>query len=298
MLGAIPLVPDASLRASAYPRVKAVVDSLPDPVPDEQARAIQRVVLRSLAATRQEPATQFKIMTGFIQRDTELQTAALSLRSLPAESWDQAAIEPTVAALVKWAKNTPASGRAARDYLETVQVADDLISHLPAEQAEAFRKQLRSLRVAVFLVRSVPEEMRFDTKRLVVEADKPFQIVFENPDAMPHNLVIVKPGTRERVGTAAMMLPPEQLDVSGRAYVPDVADVVAATKLIESGQSETLRVSALTEGVYEFVCTFPGHWTVMWGQLVVTKTPDVNVSPAPTAPAASPATPAAHAHGK
>ena len=299
LLGAIPLVPTAALRATAYPRIAPLVAKAPDPAfTPELARALQRAAIRAMASTQQEPAAQFQALTRFIQRDEELQAAALSLRSLPSSSWAQAGIEPTVSAMVKWAKNTPASGRSARDYLETVQVADDLISHLPAEQAEAFRKQLRSLRVAVFLVRSVPEEMRFDTKRLVVEADKPFQIVFENPDAMPHNLVIVKPGTRERVGTAAMMLPPEQLDVSGRAYVPDVADVVAATKLIESGQSETLRVSALTEGVYEFVCTFPGHWTVMWGQLVVTKTPDVNVSPAPTAPAASPATPAAHAHGK
>jgi azurin len=92
---------------------------------------------------------------------------------------------------------------------------------------------------------------------------------------MPHNLVVVEPGARERVGTEAMQLPPEFVDRSGRAWVTESREIVAATKLIEPGQSETLRIKPLREeGVYEYVCTFPGHWTVMYGQLVVTK--DVN----------------------
>jgi azurin len=113
---------------------------------------------------------------------------------------------------------------------------------------------------------------------------------------MPHNLVVVKPGTREKVGTAAMALTPDDRDSKGRAFVPNSNDIIAATKLLEPGQSESLRLPAnalRTEGEYEYVCTFPGHWLIMWGKLIVTKNVDAylkaNPNAAPSPPAAAPA---------
>ena len=78
-------------------------------------------------------------------------------------------------------------------------MASDLAGLLPKEQARAARKDLRDLSVAVFVIRSVREQMRYDTPRLVVEPGKPFEVIFENDDFMPHNIVFVKPGTREKV---------------------------------------------------------------------------------------------------
>jgi azurin/glucose/arabinose dehydrogenase/lysophospholipase L1-like esterase len=302
LMNGIALLPDAALRATAYPRIAAIAEQAPDPaLPPEHARWERRAAIRALASTRQEPEAQFKILSRFIQQEDELQAAALSMRALPKSSWAAAEVEPTVKTLLKWAKTIPASGRSAREYLETVQITDELIASLPAETAEPYRKQLRSLRVTVYLVRTLPEQMKFDTSKLVVKADQGFQVLFENPDAMPHNFVVVKPGTRERVGMAAMTMSPEKLDAAGRAYVPDTSDVIAATTMVDAGQNETLRVPALAEGVYEFVCTFPGHWTIMWGQLVVTNNPDSvasATSPPSSVPAAPTAPPAAHAHGK
>ena len=65
-------------------------------------------------------------------------------------------------------------------------------------------------------MKTVREQMRYDTTRLVVEAGKPFEVIIENDDFMPHNFVIVKPGTREKVGTAAMTMPPTKLDEGSR----------------------------------------------------------------------------------
>ena len=72
--------------------------------------------------------------------------------------------------------------------------AGDLAGLLPPEDAAAARRDLRDLRVSVFVIHTVREQMRYDTPRLVVEAGKPFEIVIENDDFMPHNLVVVKPG--------------------------------------------------------------------------------------------------------
>ena len=40
----------------------------------------------------------------------------------------------------------------------------------------SIRRDLREVRVAVFVIRTVREQMRYDTPRLVVEAGKPFEV--------------------------------------------------------------------------------------------------------------------------
>ena len=71
-----------------------------------------------------------------------------------------------------------------------------------------------------------------------------------------------------------MTMTPDKLDKQGRAYLPAAfeKDIIAATKLMEPGQKEQLKVRAPNRpGDYEFVCTFPGHALIMWGTLTVTK---------------------------
>lgn len=206
----------------------------------------------------------------------------------------------TVAALVNWVDQLPRSKRREPASLGVLQVAEELCARLSAQDAAPLLKQLDSLRVPVFFIRAVPEEMRFDTTRIVVESGRQIQIFLENPDAMPHNLVVVRPGARERVGTAAMLMSPDQVDANGRAYVPQSTDVIAGTKLLETGQSEMIRViPPAIEGVYEFVCTFPGHWSVMWGEMVVTRDPRAYLEQRSEPPPAAAPTPvgAAHHHG-
>ena len=91
---------------------------------------------------------------------------------------------------------------------------------------------------------------------------------------------------------------PDELDSKGRAFVPKGDDVLGGTKLLEAGQRESLKMKAIDkEGVYEYVCTYPGHWEQMWGKLVVTKDVDNYLRNAPkeAAPAARADT-AAHKH--
>jgi azurin len=136
--------------------------------------------------------------------------------------------------------------------------------------------------------------MRYDTPRVVVEAGKPFEIVFENNDFMPHNLVVVKPETREKTGLAAASMSPEQLDRHGRAYVPSSSDILAATKLLQNGQRESLKMTApTTTGDYDYFCTFPGHYQVMWGRLAITTDIDSYLREHPEPPMPSPAAAAA-----
>jgi azurin len=157
-----------------------------------------------------------------------------------------------------------------------VQVGMDIATLLPAADSARVRGELLDLSVSVFVIKTVREQMRYDVGRIVVEAGKPFEIIFENDDMMPHNLVVVQPGAREEIGTLADKMQPTQLDRQGRAFVPFGRNVgskiLAATKLVEPDQKETLKLEAPSKtGNYEFVCTFPEHWKVMFGQLIVVK---------------------------
>ncbi|MBI5692356.1 MAG: HEAT repeat domain-containing protein [Verrucomicrobia bacterium] len=306
LLGGIPLIPDATLRATAFDRVMPILALAVTDIagPDHIVAAIQRDAMRSAVSSRREPGAVFAALTSMIERGYQVPTAAQGLRALPRAAWPTEAAARSARALIAWAGKTHTSERTSRDYVETIQIAEELAGSLPAAEAEGIRQTLAGLRVSVFVVRAVVEEMRYDTPRIVVPAGRPFEIIFDNPDVMPHNLVVVKPGTREKVGTAAMTLTPDQLDARGRAFVPAGEDVLAATKLLETGQSETLRLpgnAIRTEGEYEYVCTFPGHWTVMWGKLIVTKNVEAYLKANPLAVPASPAAPtapAAHGHDK
>jgi azurin len=184
--------------------------------------------------------------------------------------------------VLTWAKTVPAAQRSNQDVVSTIQTAGELAGLLPATDAARLRKELRAVSVAVFVVHTVHEKMSYDTPRIVVEAGKPFEIILINVDTMPHNLVVVNPASHEKVGVAASTMTPDKLDKEGRAFIPKSSDILAATKTLDPGQKETLKMTApAKEGDYEYVCTFPGHFAIMWGKLIVTKDVDAYLAAHP-----------------
>lgn len=268
---------------------RSVFEQKDNPAPDrnltlavssDPVGSMRRTAIRALSSMGTEPEVTFGALAELIVKREEVVEATRALRSIPRANWPAQEASSAARALVAWARTVPADGRTAQDYVETVQTASDLAGLLPAAEAITLRRDLKDLRVAVFVIRAVREQMRFDTPRIVVEAGKPFEIILINDDFMPHNLVVAKPGGREIIGPLAEQMQPNRLDGRGRAYVPgDVAYlsrphplILEATRLLEAGQQETLKLTAPeAAGDYTYVCTFPGHWPVMWGQLVVAK---------------------------
>jgi azurin len=297
LIGGLPLIPDNALRASAFDRVMAILAQSVTDIqgPDFVVASIQRDAIRTAVSTRRDPEKVFAALNAMIARGDQVPTAAQGIRGLPRTTWTPEAAAPAATALVAWAAKAHPSERTGREYIETIQIADDLAGTLPAAEAAALRAKLSGLRVPVFVIRTVHEQMRYDTPRIVVQAGRAFEIIFENPDVMPHNLVVVEPGARQKVGTSAQELPAGHTDRQGRAWVGEDKEIIAATRLLEPTQTETLKMAAIrTEGVYEYLCTFPGHWAVMFGQIVVTKDVDAYLKANPITPAA--ATPAMTEH--
>jgi len=119
------------------------------------------------------------------------------------------------------------------------------------------------------LVLGVKPMMKFDKTELVVKPGAAVELAFTNNDPMPmmHNLVLVKPGARREIVTAAA-----GLGAAGMAnsFVPKSDKVIAYTPLILTGNTYKLYFKAPTEpGKYEYICTYPGHGLTMWGILHV-----------------------------
>ena len=115
----------------------------------------------------------------------------------------------------------------------------------------------------------IKNEMKYDLKTFTVEAGKPVEITFENPDFMQHNLLIVQPGSLEAVGKAADKLASDPKGAEMN-YVPNIPEVLFSTKLVNPQETVKLNFIAPTKmGDYPFVCTFPGHWSIMNGTMKV-----------------------------
>jgi uncharacterized cupredoxin-like copper-binding protein len=95
------------------------------------------------------------------------------------------------------------------------------------------------------------------------------RLVFRNPDVVPHNWLLVKPGTLQRVGDLANKLISAP-DAAVRQYIPNSDDVLAYTDVVSPNESATIYFRVpMEKNRYPFLCAFPGHWMVMNGVLTV-----------------------------
>jgi azurin len=113
--------------------------------------------------------------------------------------------------------------------------------------------------------------MLFDKQTIKVTAGSDVVLLFDNPDGMAHNVVIIKPGSIDKVGHAA-----EEMAKTKNGYeknfVPDLPEVLFATPLVNAGNKFRLEFKAPGQpGDYPFICSFPGHWQVMKGIIKVIK---------------------------
>jgi azurin len=111
--------------------------------------------------------------------------------------------------------------------------------------------------------------LSYKTRTIVVRAGEPIQLTLANPDVVPHNWALIQPGTLQQVGELANRLISDP-EASIRHYIPDSTAVLAYTDVVLPGEEFTIYFRAPRQpGRYPYLCTFPGHWMVMNGELIV-----------------------------
>ncbi len=119
-----------------------------------------------------------------------------------------------------------------------------------------------------------PERMLFTVTEFTATPGQAIKLVFTNPDATDHNLVFVKPGSLAEVGIAAndMAKDPKNADsdflpVDKHSLILQASPMIGPTR---KSKIHVFRFEAPSEpGVYPYVCTFPGHWIIMNGRMIV-----------------------------
>lgn len=114
------------------------------------------------------------------------------------------------------------------------------------------------------------DDMKFSETTLAVPAGKDIKLTLKHTgkmskEIMGHNVVILQQGEDvKEYGNEAMKAKAEN-------YVPEaLADkVVAHTELIGGGASTTISFNIAAPGEYPFLCSFPGHYPIMKGILIV-----------------------------
>lgn len=112
--------------------------------------------------------------------------------------------------------------------------------------------------------------LQFDIPRFAVRPNTKVTIILDNHDDMGHNVVFVKPNARLKVVDEALKLGDRGAKMD---YVPISPLVIAHTKVLDPGQTESVTFEVDKEGVYPYVCTYPGHGYVMYGAMYVTTKP-------------------------
>ncbi|MEL7362531.1 MAG: plastocyanin/azurin family copper-binding protein [Bacteroidota bacterium] len=119
------------------------------------------------------------------------------------------------------------------------------------------------------VIQPVGNEMRYAQTEFTVDAGQEVTVVFENTatsPAMQHNVLILNSDNDEdveRVGIAGMT-------AGDNGYVPDDPAVFAYTPMSQPGQTVQVTFTAPTEpGRYRYICTFPGHYSIMQGVMIV-----------------------------
>ncbi len=109
--------------------------------------------------------------------------------------------------------------------------------------------------------------LKFDIETITVKAGSKIKLTFNNDDDMLHNFVITDIGAGNTVGQLAL-----ELGINGQRlnFIPATPKVLFHTLMLQPGKSETIFFTAPDKpGDYEYICSYPGHYSIMRGIIKV-----------------------------
>ncbi len=114
-------------------------------------------------------------------------------------------------------------------------------------------------------ISSVAESMSYDKTSFTAKPNQSIDLTFINGaslDVMKHNIVFLSDESQaNEVGQQALSAP---------NYIPDHPAIFAYSDLVGPKQKTSLSFKAPSKpGKYLYFCTFPGHYIMMKGYLVV-----------------------------
>ena len=113
------------------------------------------------------------------------------------------------------------------------------------------------------------KNLSYSVRSFKVRAGEPIRLTFINPDAVPHNWALIKPGH-----AGARRRPGQQDHRRARRGQPPLHSPHRRRARLHRHRRAARPVHDLfprpnEPGRYPYLCTFPGHWMVMNGEMIV-----------------------------
>ncbi len=277
LLTSVPLISDPQLRASLFEQLAQIIEG--SPTGGDRSAEIRAAAIAALPSLTGKESESARLLIRIVSGKEPDEAAIRAIGRLDRVTIDADDRLTLLQSLVRYLEAIPAGRRTSGDPLEAADLAEELASSLSGHGADDLRQRLSDLSVTVIEIKPIPHRMQYDLAEFFVEAGRPVEIVFENVDIMPHNLILTVPGARTEVGIAAdrMASRPDAFDLQ---FIPRSDKVLFATRMLQPQQMEKLRFIAPNQvGDYPYLCTFPGHWLTMFGTMHVVADLD-SVTPA------------------
>jgi azurin len=113
------------------------------------------------------------------------------------------------------------------------------------------------------------DRMKFNLEKITVKAGQKIRLTLShvgqlNKRIMGHNVVFLNKGTK--LSTFAS----KAAAAKDNDFIPKgTSTVLAHTKMLGGGETTTIEFIAPETGVYDYICSFPAHYAMMRGQLIV-----------------------------
>ena len=111
--------------------------------------------------------------------------------------------------------------------------------------------------------------MKYSIKSFKVKAGQKIKLTLKHTGkldkkVMGHNVVFLKNGVKlSDFGAKAAAS-------KDNDYIPEnSSEILAHTKMIGGGETTTIAFVAPEKGTYDFICSFPAHFAIMKGKLIV-----------------------------
>ena len=112
------------------------------------------------------------------------------------------------------------------------------------------------------------DNMMYDKKTIEVKYGKNIMLTLNHKgkigkEFMGHNFVLLKKGVNiDEFAKKATL-------AKSNDYIPNSDETIAFTKMLGGGESTTISFMAPEAGTYTYICSFPGHYMIMRGELIV-----------------------------
>lgn len=155
------------------------------------------------------------------------------------------------------------------DPVEKTILPHPILSDLALATIRVRNPFMKLIPQARMIVLETGKNLTFAKRILHAKPGEPIGLTLKNPDVVPHNWALVKPGALRRVGEMANRLVADPESVA-RHYIPQTDDVLFYTDVVPPKSQFLIYFRAPKKpGRYPYLCTFPGHWMVMNGELIV-----------------------------